>query len=143
MAVSTTARNVLVACRPTSGTIVFRQPTIPRHQPQHPRSSAPRQSPSKTVSNSLAAPLEADLAIAKLLAHTDPNAARIPSSQPPLLKCCDGRLNPPWIARPSRATTAVFVATGCVPYAAFFAFASWIARHTRSGVSGMSISVMP
>jgi hypothetical protein len=29
------------------------------------------------------------------------------SSQPPLLKCCDDRLNPPWVARSSRAMTAV------------------------------------
>jgi hypothetical protein len=50
-------------------------------------------------------PLEAGRAIAKLLAHTDPNDACISSSQPLLLKCCDNRLNPPWIARSSRATT--------------------------------------
>jgi hypothetical protein len=103
--VLTTARNVLGACRPLSGTTVLRQPATLRRQPQHPRSSAPRQSPSRTVYNSPAGPLEADLATAKLLARTDPNA-RISSSQPPLLKCCDDRLNPPWIARSSRATIA-------------------------------------
>ena len=43
---------------------------------------------------------------------------------------------------PSRAMTIVYVARGS-PYAAFAFFASSIARHTRSGVSGMSISVMP
>jgi hypothetical protein len=41
--------------------------------------------------------LEAGLAIAKLLAHTDQNAACISSSQPPLLERCDDRLNPPSI----------------------------------------------
>src|SRR6188474_3707174 len=43
--------------------------------------------------------------------------------------------------RTRRVTTAFYVASS-QPYAAF-AFASWIARHTRSGVSGMSIWVMP
>ena len=98
----TTARNVLVAGRPPSGTTVLRQPAIPRRQPQHPRSIAPRQSPSRTVCNSLAVPLEAGLAIAKSLAHTDPNAC-ISSSQPLLLKCCDDRLNPPNMPRRSIA----------------------------------------
>jgi hypothetical protein len=97
--VLTTARNVLGACRPLSGTTVLRQPATLRRQPQHPRSSAPRQSPPRTVYNSPAGPLEAALATAKLLAHTDPNAC-IPSSQPPLPKCCDDRLNPPSTSRP-------------------------------------------
>jgi hypothetical protein len=79
----TTARNALGACRPPSGTTVRRQPATPRRQPQHPRSTAPRQSPSRTVCNSPAGPLEAGRATAKLLAHTDPNAACISSSQPP------------------------------------------------------------
>src|ERR1700704_6151084 len=70
---------------------------LARAHPRHPRSSAPRQSPSRTVYNSLAGPLEAGLAIAKLLAHTDPDA-RISSSQPPSPKCCDDRLNPPRIS---------------------------------------------
>src|SRR5215218_5561316 len=91
--VLTTARNVLGACRPLSGTTVLRQPVTLRRQPQHHRSSAPRQSPSRTACNSPAGPLEAGLAIAKLIAHTYPNAACNSPSQPPLLKCCDDRLN--------------------------------------------------
>src|SRR6185295_15715192 len=106
MEVLTTARNVLVARRPPSGTSVLRPPATPWRQPQHPRSSALRQSRSRTVYNSLAVPLGVGLAISKLLAHTDPNAACISASQPLLLECCDDRLNPPWIARSSRATTA-------------------------------------
>src|SRR5712691_2924298 len=103
--VLTTARNASGACHPPSETTVRRQPATPRRQPQHPRLSAPRQSPSRTVYNSLAGPLEAGLAIAKLLAHTDPDPC-ISSSQPPLPKCCDDRLNPPRVARSSRAMTA-------------------------------------
>jgi hypothetical protein len=49
--------------------------------------------------------LATGLAIAKLPAHRYPKRARISSSQPPLLECCDDRLNPPWIARSSRAMT--------------------------------------
>jgi hypothetical protein len=56
--------------------------------------------------------LEAGLAIAKLLAHTDPNAACISSSQPLLLECCDDRLNPPWVARSNRAMTPANVSAG-------------------------------
>jgi hypothetical protein len=41
--------------------------------------------------------LETGLAIAKLPAHRYPKRARISSSQPPLLECCDDRLNPPSI----------------------------------------------
>jgi hypothetical protein len=95
--VLTTARNVLGACRPPSGTTVLRQPATPRRQPQLHRSSAPRQSPPRTVYNSLAVPLVAGMAVAKLPTHTDPNPACISSSQPPLLKCCDDRLNPPCV----------------------------------------------
>jgi hypothetical protein len=43
--------------------------------------------------------LETGLTIAKLPAHRYPKCARIPSSQPPLLECCDDRLNPPCISR--------------------------------------------
>lgn len=86
MEVLTTPRNVLVARRPPSGTSVLRQPATPWRLPQHPRSSAPRQSRSRTVYNSLAAPLKGGLAISTLLAHTDPNAC-ISSSQPLLLEC--------------------------------------------------------
>jgi hypothetical protein len=103
MEVLTTATNVLAPSRPPSGTSVLRPPATPRRQPQHPRSSAPRQSPSRTVYDSLAGPLEAGLAIAASLVHAD----HFPSSQPPLMKCCDDRLNPPWVAGSSRATTAV------------------------------------
>ena len=106
MEVLTTARNVLVARRPPSGTSVLRPPATPWRQPQHPRSSAPRQSRSRTVYNSLAVPLGGGLAISMLLAHTDPNAACISSSQPLLLECCEDRLNPPWIIRSSRTMTA-------------------------------------
>src|SRR6185437_11289615 len=48
MVVLTTARNALVACRPPFGTTVRRQPATPRRQPQHPRSTAPRQSLQET-----------------------------------------------------------------------------------------------
>ena len=41
---------------------------------------------------------------------------------------------------PPRVTTALLWRRGC--YAAF-AFASWIARQTRSGVSGMSMCLTP
>ena len=37
-------------------------------------------------------PLGVGLAISKLLAHTDPNAACISASQPLFLECCDDRL---------------------------------------------------
>src|SRR5260370_3929147 len=111
--VLTTARNASGACHPPSETTVRRQPATPRRQPQHPRLSAPRQSPSRTVYNSLAGPLEAGLAIAKLLAHTDPDPC-ISSSQPPLPKCCDDRLNPPCVARSSRAMTAEHEARRCL-----------------------------
>jgi hypothetical protein len=30
--------------------------------------------------------------------YTDPKHACGPSSQPPLSKCCDDRLNPPWLS---------------------------------------------
>src|SRR5665213_3804854 len=122
MEVLKTARNALGACRPPSGTTARRQPATPQRQPQHPRSTAPRQSPSRTVYNSPAEPLEAGRAIAKPLARTDPNAACMSSSQPPLLECCDDRLNPPsipetpvmgnreaavyWVTRSSRVMTA-------------------------------------
>jgi hypothetical protein len=49
-------------------------------------------------------------ATANLLAHADPSAACIPSSQPPWLKCCDDRVNPSRVARSSRAMTAEDVA---------------------------------
>jgi hypothetical protein len=88
-----TARNVLVASRPPSGTTVRRQPATPRRQRQHPRSRAPRQSPPRIVYNSPAVLLETGLAIVKL-------PACISSSQPPLLECCDDRLNPPSTPRP-------------------------------------------
>jgi hypothetical protein len=71
--------------------------------------SALRQSPPRTVYNCLAGPLEAGLAIAKLLEHTDPDA-RISSPQPPLSKCCVDRLNPPWVVRSSRTMTVEYVA---------------------------------
>jgi hypothetical protein len=41
--------------------------------------------------------LETGMAIAKLPAHRYPKRAHISSSQPPLLECCDDRLNPPCI----------------------------------------------
>jgi hypothetical protein len=41
--------------------------------------------------------LETGMAIAKLPAHRYPKRAHISSSQPPLLECCDDRLNPPSI----------------------------------------------
>src|SRR5258708_12066100 len=85
MEVLTRATNVLAASRPPSGTSVLRPPATPRPQPQHPRSIAPRQSQSRTVYNPLVGPLEDDL-----FAHSSP-------SQPPLLRCCDDRLNPPSI----------------------------------------------
>jgi hypothetical protein len=91
-----TARIVLEACRQLSGTNVLQQPTTPRRQHQHLHLSALKQSPSRTVYNCLAGPLEAGPVIAKPLSQTDPDAC-IPSSQPPLLKCCDDRLNPPSI----------------------------------------------
>src|SRR5439155_21361903 len=99
--VLTTARNVLVACRPTSGTTVRRHSPTPRRQPPNPRSSVPGQSPSRIVYNSLAGPPEAGSAKPQALAHIDPNDACISSSQPPLLECCDDRLNPPSTPRPS------------------------------------------
>src|SRR5258708_12920519 len=97
MEVLTTARNASGACHPPSETTVRRQPATPRRQRQHPRSSAPRQSPPRIVYNSPAVLLETGLTIAKLPAHRYPKRARISSSQPPLLECCDDRLNPPWI----------------------------------------------
>src|ERR1700685_4873203 len=100
----TTARDLCVARRPPSETTVRQQPATPRRRPQHPRSSVPRQSPSRTVYNSLAAPLEAALVIAEL--HTDPDDCAA-SSQPPLLKCCDDRLNPPSTPRLFGSITAV------------------------------------
>jgi len=66
------ATNELAACRPPSGTSVLRPTAIPRPQPQHPRSIAPRQSQSRTAYNPLADLLEDDLP-----AHCSP-------SQPPL-----------------------------------------------------------
>ena len=66
------ATNELAACRPPSGTSVLRPTAMPRPQPQHPRSIAPRQSQSRTAYNPLAELLEDDLP-----AHCSP-------SQPPL-----------------------------------------------------------
>jgi hypothetical protein len=81
--VLTTARNVLVACRPTSGTTVRRHRPTPRRQAQHPRSTVLAQSLSKIVYRSPAGPLPAGLAKPQWLAHIDPNDACISSSQPP------------------------------------------------------------
>src|SRR5258708_36638095 len=105
MEVLTTARNASGACHPPSETTVRRQPDTPRRQRQHPRQSAPRQPPPRIVYNSPAVLLETGLAIAKLPAHRYRKHARISSSQPPLLECCDDRLHPPWVARSSRAMT--------------------------------------
>jgi len=95
--VLTTVTNVLAACRLPSGTNVLRPTATPRRRPQHPHSSVPRQSRSRTLYNSLARPPEVGLTIAGLLAHPDPNADCISSSQPPLMECCDDRLKPPSI----------------------------------------------
>src|SRR4029453_12552683 len=74
------ARNLLADSRRPSGTTALRQPATRRRQLQHLRSSAPRQSPPKTVCNSPVVPSEAGLGVA----HSGPNLVRIHSSQPPL-----------------------------------------------------------
>jgi hypothetical protein len=61
----------------------------------HPHSTAPLRSPPRTADDPQSALLAAVLAIAKRLALTDPNTAFACSSQPPLSKCCDDRLNLP------------------------------------------------
>ncbi len=93
---SMTARNALEACPQPSGTSVLRQPATALARPQRYRWSAPRQPPTRTVYSSPAAPLEAGLATPKMPPYIDPNRACISSSQPPILGCCDDRLNRPW-----------------------------------------------
>ena len=87
----------LVACRPPPGTNVFPQrATLPRQIP-HLHSTVPPRSQPRTAGDPHAAPRRVGLAIEEHPALTDPNAASASSSQPPLSKCCDDRLNPPWL----------------------------------------------
>ena len=81
-----------MACRPPFGTIWVRQrPTI-QPEAQHFRCSNPRISPAKTAPVQHApqqAAVPASPAAPALIASFEC------SSQPPYLKCCDDRLNPP------------------------------------------------
>src|SRR3954469_3225268 len=98
MAASLMAQVSSVACRPPPGTSgppprATRRPRSPR-----PRSTDPPQSPPRTAAGSPAAPrLVGQATPATRLVAPDPSAVSQPSSQPPLSRCCDGHLNPPWI----------------------------------------------
>ncbi len=89
----------LVACRLPSGTILFRQPATPRPRSQHPCLPRLRQSQPRTVDAHCALPLVVDQVTSMAPAQIDPNAAFDCSSQPPLSRCCDDRLNPPSTSR--------------------------------------------
>ena len=82
-------RDVMVACRPPSGTSVPPRLATPRPQPRRPHSSTPPRSTPRTDGDPHAAQQRADRARATRLAQTDPNAASEQSSQPPLSRCRD------------------------------------------------------
>src|ERR1700744_3865397 len=87
MALLMTSRAVLVACLPPFGTIALRQLARSLRQPQHVRWNVLRQSRPRIAGGSLARP------------------ASITSSQPPLQRCCDDRLNPPSIPEATVVST--------------------------------------
>jgi hypothetical protein len=89
----------LVACRLPPGTILFRQPATRRPQRQHPRLPyLPRSPPRTVVAHRVPLPT-VDRVTAMAPVQTDPNAAFECSSQPPPSRCCDDRLDPPWLPR--------------------------------------------
>jgi hypothetical protein len=96
----------LVACRPPSGTILFRQPATHRPQPQHPHSPSLPQSPPRTVAAHRILLPAGDQVRIRAPALTDPNAASEWPSQLPPSRCCDDHLSPPctprslWCTRP-------------------------------------------
>src|SRR3954471_18868906 len=92
------AQAIGVTPRPPPGTSgpparATRRPLSPR-----PRSTDPPQSPPRTAAGSPAAPcLVGQATPATRLVAPDPSAVSQPSSQPPLSRCCDGHLNPPYL----------------------------------------------
>ena len=73
------AINVLVACRPTSGTTSSLPEGIHRHLGPRPRSNAPSQSLPRTEQAPHAVPSPVDLANATCSVQTDPTAVCVPS----------------------------------------------------------------
>src|SRR3954447_9654336 len=78
------AQDVMVACRPPSGTSGPRRLATRRPQPRRPHSSGPPRWQPRTDGDAHAAQQRADPARARRLARTDPNAASEWPSQPPL-----------------------------------------------------------
>src|SRR5687768_2819247 len=76
-------------------TIVPRPALIPERSPPPLHSRAPRQWLPRTAVASRVALLSAGLVNATSLVLTGPSVAFELSSQPPSLKCCNDRLNPP------------------------------------------------
>ena len=73
------AINVMVACRPTSGTTSSLPEGIHRHLGPRPRSNAPSQSLPRTEQAPYAVPSPVDLANATCSVQTDPTAVCVPS----------------------------------------------------------------
>ena len=73
------AINVMVACRPTSGTTSSLPEGIHRHLGPRPRSNAPSQSLPRTEQAPHAVPSPVDLANATCSVQTDPTAVCVPS----------------------------------------------------------------
>ena len=73
------AINVMVACRPTSGTTSSLPEGIHRHPGPRPRSNAPSQSLPRTEQAPHAVPSPVDLANATCSVQTDPTAVCVPS----------------------------------------------------------------
>src|SRR3954451_8029646 len=97
------AQDVMVACRPPSGTSGPRRLATRRPQPRRPHSSGPPRWQPRTDGDAHAAQQRADQARARRLARTDPNAASEWPSQPPL-KVLRRPLEPgPYAAGPYRA----------------------------------------
>src|SRR3954468_13212321 len=91
--------NVLVASLPYSGTNALRRALKDRRPLQHPRLSDQMQSLSKSGRDSVAASLAVCLANTTCSVYIDGTDDSSTSSQPPYLRCCDHRLNPPNTSR--------------------------------------------
>src|SRR5438477_3462146 len=83
-------------CRLPPETTVSHPPATPRRQPPRPRSCVPPQSPPRTGAAPHAAAPRGGRASVVWLVLPAPNTASVSSSLPPLVRCCDDRLNSPW-----------------------------------------------
>lgn len=104
LAKGTMALDVWEAFRQNSETIGLGQELKRPRQRRLPRLKAPLQSHARTSTDAHAARLAADLARITYFASSAPTSVFPSSSTPPILECCDDRLNPPRSpARPSMA----------------------------------------